>query len=1055
MDKIMKKLLCAFLFSGAALTTYASDISFTDVPLAVKTQGVSPNIMILIDRSGSMIQAQVQEDALDVFYAPGFDSNKEYRCVTEGREILNAIPTETLRVFISSDGSTKGVPYFSYNGKYYVWGDNAVNKIGTHEINGKNVCFNPEEKYKVLLKSNTEKKSCLTYEYRYADNHSWITDASGTCPNDAPQCQCKVNYNYLEASGFTAEVLDGNFLNWYFSATESKFSNFDLDGGFRTDYPEHGFWTEEHAKDFWVDGQNRGANQFTGYKRGVSDTHERLAVALDVSKKQVRDIYGAYFSIAGFRDNSDVSLQSPFYEIAPKPVDRANPTAAELLVLDQINANKKHLLSTIVATPAGGGTPTAQALAVAMGYFFTDWISDTFKFKKTINGAEELVTLSTVSNSGTFSGAPAGKNITESKWCQKNAIAVLTDGEPSTGSINSKFSDYVPYGVLSSDITGISGSDSDKKKDLVRMAGLLYDQDFLKGVQGKQNIEVFMIAFGDNNTFTSKAFIAAGRAGGGGVDNFYPAKDGAAVNQAFKDIIARVQSDSASVTAVAVSTVSEEKINATHAVQATYETEFWSSSLKAFKLNEDGEFVNPDGSGASKNSAGITPIWEANDVMNKMYLVDQSNNIYRQGGVLNRLVYTWNGSEGVQFGGSNLTVNNVNDAYARLPEMMQADLNRRSGTDAQNRYDLMLFLLGDITNEVGYPAKTASGKFKRRGVYLGTHVTGNDQKANINSVLKGGMLGDITNSSPVYVKEPSRQWDDKYYGSAEQRYSVFKEQNKDRAAVIYAGTNRGFLHAFALEQGNRNTVAHPAGAELFAYMPSMLASVSANEGYSYLASNRYEHKFYVDLPVTNSDVFMDFYSSDTAVKNPEWRSIIVGGLRSGGKGLFALDVTCPYKTNNTESTCDDEQFNAQNVLWEFDDKAGTGDPDLGFTFAEPLIAKVNYNAGYQGDNERNGNGRGRWAVIVSNGYNSLNGKAALYILFLDGGLDGIWTEGKDYLKIRVGDSTDTATNKNGLSAPVAVDVNNDGVVDRVYAGDLKGQMWVFDISQAVAYRGGN
>jgi len=35
---------------------------------------------------------------------------------------------------------------------------------------------------------------------------------------------------------------------------------------------------------------------------------------------------------------------------------------------------------------------------------------------------------------------------------------------------------------------------------------------------------------------------------------------------------------------------------------------------------------------------------------------------------------------------------------------------------------------------------------------------------------------------------------------------------------------------------------------------------------------------------------------------------------------------------------------------------------------------------------------------------------------------------------------------NGLSTPVAVDTNNDRIVDRIYAGDLLGNMWAFDVS---------
>jgi type IV pilus assembly protein PilY1 len=94
----------------------------------------------------------------------------------------------------------------------------------------------------------------------------------------------------------------------------------------------------------------------------------------------------------------------------------------------------------------------------------------------------------------------------------------------------------------------------------------------------------------------------------------------------------------------------------------------------------------------------------------------------------------------------------------------------------------------------------------------------------------------------------------------------------------------------------------------------------------------------------------------------------------------------------------------------------------------------------------------RWAVIFGNGYNntendesqSNTGKAALYILFIEDGLDGNWQEGSDYIKI----VTDTGSpdDPKGLAAPSAVDVDGDFDADFIYAGDLKGNLWRFDVT---------
>jgi type IV pilus assembly protein PilY1 len=105
----------------------------------------------------------------------------------------------------------------------------------------------------------------------------------------------------------------------------------------------------------------------------------------------------------------------------------------------------------------------------------------------------------------------------------------------------------------------------------------------------------------------------------------------------------------------------------------------------------------------------------------------------------------------------------------------------------------------------------------------------------------------------------------------------------------------------------------------------------------------------------------------------------------------------------------------------FPDQPGETDPDIGYSFSQAYVVKTNAtNAAHQ------------WVVIFGNGYSSNDAKAVLYILDLDGVI---------IRKIDTGVSGD-----NGLSTPAIIDVNNDQKVDYVYAGDLKGNMWKFDLT---------
>jgi type IV pilus assembly protein PilY1 len=94
---------------------------------------------------------------------------------------------------------------------------------------------------------------------------------------------------------------------------------------------------------------------------------------------------------------------------------------------------------------------------------------------------------------------------------------------------------------------------------------------------------------------------------------------------------------------------------------------------------------------------------------------------------------------------------------------------------------------------------------------------------------------------------------------------------------------------------------------------------------------------------------------------------------------------------------------------------------MGYSFSKPVIVKSNST-------------EHPWVVIFGNGYNSDNGQSALYII------DPI--KGDLIKKIDAGASPD-----NGLSTPIAVDATYDEKVDFVYAGDLKGNLWKFDLSQ--------
>ena len=242
-------------------------------------------------------------------------------------------------------------------------------------------------------------------------------------------------------------------------------------------------------------------------------------------------------------------------------------------------------------------------------------------------------------------------------------------------------------------------------------------------------------------------------------------------------------------------------------------------------------------------------------------------------------------------------------------------------------------------------------------------------------------------------------------GTAGDTYTEYRDATASRPGIVYVGGNDGMLHAFA--QAN--------GAEVFAYVPSSLYSDAATDGLHYLSDPAYVHQYSVDLTASVADI----YAKTRPTGSTSWKTILVGGLRAGGRGLFALDVTNPAAISESGGSPEDT------VMWEF---TSTDDPDFGHTFSRPSIVPL---AG-------SGNSI-RWAVIVGNGYNDLgSGEAKLFVLFIEEGLDGTWSAG-DYVEISTG--VGTTTDRNGLSTPAVIDSDGDGLADRAYAGDLKGNMW--------------
>ncbi len=179
------------------------------------------------------------------------------------------------------------------------------------------------------------------------------------------------------------------------------------------------------------------------------------------------------------------------------------------------------------------------------------------------------------------------------------------------------------------------------------------------------------------------------------------------------------------------------------------------------------------------------------------------------------------------------------------------------------------------------------------------------------------------------------------------------------------------------------------GKERFTYVPSGVNLANLKK----LTETNYPHRYFVDGPMV--------VSNDAQTRG---KRILVGSLGRGGNGLFALDVTDP--TN----------FAASNVLWDI-----PAIPDMGVVTGRIFIAKLN---------------NGKTGIVIGNGPNSFGDKSKLVIIDLETGA----------LIKALNTNLGSLAAPNGLSPPAGVDEEVDGMIDTVYAGDLQGRLWKFDIS---------
>jgi type IV pilus assembly protein PilY1 len=374
-----------------------------------------------------------------------------------------------------------------------------------------------------------------------------------------------------------------------------------------------------------------------------------------------------------------------------------------------------------------------------------------------------------------------------------------------------------------------------------------------------------------------------------------------------------------------------------------------------------------------------------------------------------RAILSWNGSQGIPYEWSNLTSAQQSALTSGDTSGSPALSSQSCPTSPATAYaanDRLNYLRGDRRCEVN---SAGAGLFRRRS----------------------DVLADIVDSSVAWVGPPiapyAPVWSDRLYptathaenASSAQTYAQYVAAAGTRMNVVYVGSNDGLLHGFrsGSYDANGNFVATGNdGQEVLAYMPGAVVQTIHSTTNSVDYSNpQYGHNFFVDATPATGDVFY----------GGQWHSWLVGGLGPGGNAIFALDVSDPttFAESNAANLVIGE-WNPSTITCANATVAPSCGNNLGNTYGTPQIRRLH---------------DGKWAVIFGNGLGSVSGDAGIFVMTID----PVTGAGSFYY---LSTNTGSPSSPNGITFASPADLDGDHITDYVYAGDLQGNLWRFDLT---------
>ena len=665
--------------------------------------------------------------------------------------------------------------------------------------------------------------------------------------------------------------------------------------------------------------------------------------------------------------------------------------------VDDIEDNRAALIAEIEGWHFAGNTPLSETLAEAYRYFSGGEVDsgdeshvcneDDPDFGGCTSGyTEARNSVAAARTGGSSSGTTYDSPADYS--CQKNYIVYLTDGQPTSDNEADDFIEDLPD--FATKTGGCSGSGSGRC--LAALSEYMYETDLRDDVDDVQNVRSYYIGFGsdfyDSGEETAAfALLQAAATRGGG--QAYTATSSASLNSVFAAIAEDIaeQTD----TLFSAPTVAVNAFNRTQTLDDLYVSVFLPQSTFRWVGNVKKYKVVDETVADQTGASAVDPATGFFDDDARSYwsaAVDGSSVLL--GGAANKLPDAADIDDRHVY--TLLGSNAYSGAGRDLAEIQDA-------IDSSNASVLAL--------EAGDPDYADLIAWAR-----GIDVKGENDEDDTSGTRHS--MGDPVHSEPAVLI-----------------YSEGSAGTTGYETVVFVTTNDGYLHAIDATAAADGSDLASSGAELWSFIPQELLPDLADL-YENAASSAKHYGLDGPVRLLKYDQDGDGTVEVTGSAATSDRVLLYfsTGRNASVTRYYAMDVTDK----------EDPKF-----LWSLSE---ADLPGLGQTWSTPTLAKVHVNGASQNAQ--------KLVLILGGGYDADEDNysyvssddvgSRLYMIdAVSGAL--LWSAGGT----GSGASLELARMTHAIPSPVSVlDIDNDGHADRMYVGDLAGQLWRFDISNGAA-----